>query len=668
MNFRLSKLKNDWALMPYFFSDEQVKEIRKRIRHLKLEHVVYCSFENRYAKSGGLGAVTQTILPWLNEAKWIGSTMLITPYHSHILPHNLVPKLMDVRVFGERILDKVPGKEKKEILACYRRANCTPKTEGYGCYSLRPDLTEEEFERLCDILIQCGYRLEKTGIKFPVYYRGKDIEVELFRHREPYTVPGKGEIFEYYLKADGFFNAQNKINDPYIFSEDKEQNDRLLLDNALFYSRAIPLAMRALGKLKNILFHLQEWQTAMVALSAKAAMLSDVLESCASVQTIHNPFDSGITIETLKECFSWPGSPVSRQIKDLDSNREFAAHFFNKHLTVFQLGLQLTDGQTTTVSESFARELTGDILQTEHFGPHLQQIFKRGGVYGINNGQFHSLPAEFSKGTDIDVEEIAEIKEQKRRELLEALADYHPEGTFGSLSYLEKSIAELPDDIPVIAMSGRLDPNQKGYDIFLEALERMEKDRVKVILTPMAVKDSHLDIFREAAEICEGDLLVFPVRMKPDYFKLMQMGATYTVIPSIYEPFGGAIEYIVNGTPPIARQTGGLKNQVINDINGFLFREPLKSCDVEAIEQFIAASESTKDRKKNPWVIGMVDALHKTLLHAIDIYQNHREEYYELILEGFMQARIFDWKTSARKYCRVFRKVGGPHVIELNRK
>lgn len=657
MHFKLSRWKKDWTLMSYIFSAEQIDIIKQKLRQIKLDHLVYCSFENRLAKSGGLGAVTTTILPWLNETKCINQVYLMTPYYPHIVHHHLVPRVIDEK-FEKEILERVSAQERQEILSFYQVPASQAQSLAGGCYLLREGLFEPERIQLCDLLVRCGYILEKTGLAFNVLYAGREVLVEILRHRHHYTLPRAGVVEEYYLKAEGFFNARNNIHDPYIYDADNSKNnDKLLLENALFYCCAVPLAMKALGKIENIIFHLQEWQTAMVTLTAKTAMLSGVLESCGTVQSIHNPFDSGISFDLLEKGVAQTGSPIVRQIRHLRHNREFLEQFYDSSLTVFQLALQLMDAPATTVSEYFARELTTDIVQTLHFGPHLQAVFQRNGVLGINNGRFHEFAVDFSQGENMVCEEISAIKEKKRRQLLGVLAGSHLAGSFGRLTYQGKGIEDLPGQIPIIVMSGRLDFNQKGYDILLDVLKRFGKDEIKTILMPMAVKDSTLDIFRQVAQQCDGDILVFPVRMQKEYFDIVQMGATYTVMPSIYEPFGGAIEYIVNGTPPIARETGGLRDQVIHGVNGYLYKEPPGCCDLENIKDFFTAATAVEKRLDNPWFIGMANALHHTLTFAIQVYQNRRDRYHELILKGFEQAVTFDWRASARSYCRIFQKV-----------
>ena len=53
----------------------------------------------------------------------------------------------------------------------------------------------------------------------------------------------------------------------------------------------------------------------------------------------------------------------------------------------------------------------------------------------------------------------------------------------------------------------------------------------------------------------------------------------------------------------------------------------------------------------------MADELYNAIKEAIDIYQNHPDDYYRLIIEGFKQARTFTWQRAAKAYFNVYQKV-----------
>ncbi|MBI5740831.1 MAG: glycogen/starch synthase [Nitrospirae bacterium] len=574
MDLALDKWNKDWTLLSRFFRANEIARISEKLGHLKIENVVFCSFENRFAKSGGLAAVTTNILPFLKEVNNIPNVVLMTPFYPNIIDKS---------------------------------------------------------------------NLGSTGIFFSVPYKNKNIHAELYEYTWNYSLPRAGRLKEYYLKADGFFGAGSRMRDPYLYNENNGRvNEEMMRESSLFFCRAVPAALNALGIRENIVFHLQEWQTALLALTSKEAMLDGTLKSCGSAQTMHNSYDCFVPFELLTGI---AGSSLRQKISLMNETG----------LTAYQIGLQVVDAPVTTVSEHFAAEFTSDVLQTEYFAPHLQGIFRNSGVYGVNNGSFTGVAAEYSGLQNGAVEEVRKIKLKKRKALLKVLASYKPKERFGELTYKGKTISALPDKIPLVVMSGRYDPLQKGYDVLLRAVEKFSEDEIKVIMTPLTVRPSDLDYFYEAACKCRGNLTVLPMRLEKGYHEL-QTGATFGLMPSIYEPFGAAVEYMAGGTVNIGRATGGLIDQVDTGC-GFLFREDAVFSTPENIRAFAESGNIVQMRKTNPWLQSMADNLVEALKKAVYVYQYDPDGYYKMVLRGFGKIKHFTWDSSAEKYYRVYEKV-----------
>jgi len=574
MNLNFKGWKKNWSLMSTFFSADEISNITKKLKQLKADNVVFCAFENRFARSGGLATVITNILPSLKESNKIPTVMLMTPFYPHIMDRN---------------------------------------------------------------------KIRSTNVRFDVPFAGSSVRAKLYEHTWTYTVPVRGKITEYYIEAKGFFDSRNKLRDPYIYNEiDKAENNNILLHNALFYCKAVPFALNALGITENIIFHLHEWQTAFISLTSKEAMLKGTLHSGASVQTMHNSYDSTVEWRELKKILTRP--------------RKSSLSAISEHsLSAYQIGLQLVDAPLTTVSENFADELTSDIIQTRHYAPHLQNILKASRTYGINNGMFVDFSFEFPKKEKHTVEEIKKIKLKNRKALLKVLASFKPKDRFGELTYRDKSITKLPDNVPIVVMSGRLDPIQKGYFVLLRAIEKFACDTIKFILAPLPVNPSHLDYFYEVACKCKGNVTVFPLRMKKGYREL-QTGSTFGVMPSIYEPFGAAVEYMASGTVVIGRATGGLVDQ-IDSKSGFLFKEDAVFYNQKNIRDFIESGDIMQIRKTNAWAESMANNLYDTLTKTKALYQNRPAQYYRLIQRGFKKVSDFNWEKAAKKYYQVYNMI-----------
>lgn len=575
-----------------FFQRHEIRVLKKKLQQLKkIDCVVFCSFESRFAKSGGLAAVTTKILPYLREVKHIPNVILMTPFYPNIM-------------------------KQTELSS-------------------------------------------KQSVTVP--FANEQIEVKIFEYSYTYAIPSKGLIKEYYLKADPFFGAKNRLNDPYVYHPDSRRRNNLALQkNSLFFCKSVPFALKKLGIHKNMIFHLQDWQTILIALTSKIAMIDGTLESCGSVYTMHNPFDSGwLQLDSLAEI--------------LDEDRQYKMRQKAKNdLTALKVGVQLVDTSVTTVSDNFAMELKEDILHTRHFIPHLQEIMNAGHIRGVNNGMFVNFPDEFSefqnlgkskKVTPNTIRELKRIKLEKRLELLKVLDEYQPPERFGPLTYKGGPLttgtqsgvkARLPENVPIILMSGRLDLNQKGFDILLQALQRFNEDEIKAVFTPMPIRASDLDYFHKMInQKSNGNITVFPIRMEKG-FKELQIGSTFGIMPSIYEPFGAAIEYMVNGTLVIARKTGGLVDQIDDEVNGFLFKESKNNYNLVNIENFVNASANVVSREKNPWCQDLVDSLYESMRGAMELYRKDNNRYYEMAANGLIKAGRFSWQISSKKYYNIY--------------
>ncbi len=71
----------------YFFNDQEISRLNRNNEEFVIRNIAYCSFENRFAKSGGLGAVTTRIPPYFRQLNGIEKVILISskevlqPFH-----------------------------------------------------------------------------------------------------------------------------------------------------------------------------------------------------------------------------------------------------------------------------------------------------------------------------------------------------------------------------------------------------------------------------------------------------------------------------------------------------------------------------------------------------------------------------------------------------------
>jgi glycogen synthase len=453
------------------------------------------------------------------------------------------------------------------------------------------------------------------------------------------------EILSYYLAVpDRFFAGEN----PYAY---KNQDD-LLLDTLVF-SAAVPFTLSRLGLTEHVLFHAHDWETALIAITSRMAVLSALLCHARTILTLHNSFDSGF--------------PAS-----------FQRTFFGKEIggeTVLQCSIPFLNGPLITVSTPFAAELASDPLQKTVFADHLQKLFCMNPPVGIENGLFGEARSLFSNTIlrQADTGNFDRLLVRKRtfkRRFLKALRHIRDKRIIGRLDL-------DPHDMttPVFYMAGRLDFMQKGFDVMFHAFERLPRNKAKLLFCPSSrsgKRRNELAFFREFVERCGGDIEIWPFKIPRRLYDLFLKGSTFLLMPSMYEPFGSANEGLMNGTPVVARATGGLWLQVNSlapvNVPAFYRDLPLtgkngKPTGILYREEYPdhLASREWRDllelppakRRGMPLYESLVDAAHAALLQALEIGAQPGA-YGALIYNGIREVNRFSWVKAAQKHMQVY--------------
>jgi glycogen synthase len=368
----------------------------------------------------------------------------------------------------------------------------------------------------------------------------------------------------FFLASNQFFQAPAN---PYVNPGDpaapldpyrNPNNTEALAEDALFFSIALPVVLVELAKAghlnsRDVVLHLQDWETAAVAQSIKQTHTSPALASIRCVLTVHNPYDK----------------PLHR----LNSARvcDFAAHLgFELNHSVLEQVIPLLDAPVSTVSAGFAHELRNEPLYTQIFCPHLQTAFRDKGLVGIDNGIFGAStfpfsPESFAEASTGRYERLAREKAGARARLGEILPDYlRTLATDGKVTVWGGPLDLDDPHIPIFLMLGRDDPRQKGFDVMVEAIRAIPRGAAHYIFTVMPGDEGllGLDFMRRLAEERPEEVCVLPTRVAAPVFEALQRGSSFLVMGSLYEPFGAANEGYLSGMPVVARATGGLVQQV----------------------------------------------------------------------------------------------------------
>lgn len=454
----------------------------------------------------------------------------------------------------------------------------------------------------------------------------------------------KAEIPTFFLEIKGRFSAGDN---PYGY-EDKNE---LLLDS-LAFSAAVPFALKQLDMTKNLLFHAHDWETAPIAITSKLAVVSTMLEQARTVLTLHNSFDSGIL-------------PKHKTL------------FFGKNFhgdTILQCTLPLLNGPLTTVSTPFAHELRHDPLQKGIFTDHLQHVFSINPPVGIENGMFGepTLPFTIKAVEEAENGNLVSLVVQKdayRQRFIDELKAMNDPRVRGTVKFTAKTAKA-----PVFFMSGRLDFMQKGFDVIFHAFRKLPRGKAKLFFCPSSRNDDNgLEFFEKMVSECKGDIMMVPYRITREQYNVFLQGATFLLMPSLYEPFGAATEGLMQGTPVIARGTGGLWIQVNPSIGlyipslygnilclenrmdrptGILYREDYPDSIAEKNWRELL-NLPPDERIKNPLYTAMVDSASNALEMAIDVYSN-TDMYAEMILNGIKSVHQFTWERAVKKYQKVY--------------
>ena len=495
-------------------------------------------------------------------------------------------------------------------------------------------------------------QISKTGIRFKLKFGGSSNLVRILQHRDD------SGYMHYLLEADRFFNAPK---DPYINPGDPDQ----LLEDSLFFCSAVPVALRALDMSSDMVLHLQDWESASVAQTAK---LDSNFGPHACLLTLHNPYDRGLdkTAARLISASNLPGETILTKM------------------------IPLVDGPLSTVSENFARELTNEFLHTDVFADHLQELFREKSIIGVDNGLFGELSFPFSQDalTRAEAGDFSLIRDEKkeRRIRLGEVIGNCLDGLEPDQQVWGDGIDLSDPNLPVFFFLGRDDPRQKGYDVAAAAISSIPKGLARYVFTPMPGDEGFegLRFLKRLAEERPGEVIVFPFRVDFEAFTALQKGSSFMVMCSLYEPFGGATEAYLAGMPVVARATGGLIQQVFpldktslpascskivdkyhgsdSMPTGFLFREPDLASEIDDWQKMVDCAyldqtpvgDRLDDRRKIGLFNEMSRAAGSALRDAIALYADNQDAYAEMIYHGYKMLSRFSWDRAIKSYRKLY--------------
>lgn len=353
--------------------------------------------------------------------------------------------------------------------------------------------------------------------ELPVVYNGELNTVGVYATKLP-----KSNVDLYMLKSDKYFGSMGKeafLNKP---SETQAFS---------FFSRCIAELIKSRFNTYDLI-HCNDWHTGLVT-----HILEDefAMDRPATIMTIHN--------------LSYQGIGDSSVVKNLGLDPE--AHGFIKwdisdgSVNFLMQGIASSDF-INTVSPSYAAELLANSDSSQ-----INEVLssRKDRFIGILNGvDYAAFPRTYDKSN------WQSGKESSKMNLIKELG-------LGS------------EDSPLFSAITRLDPNQKGLDLLLDAVPYIVEKGGKFILLGSGNK-----VWEEKFQQLQDNLGKQYVSINTSFDAELALriykGSDFFLIPSRFEPCGlTQMIAMWYGAVPVAHAVGGLKDSIKHGKTGFLFNE-----------------------------------------------------------------------------------------------
>lgn len=270
-----------------------------------------------------------------------------------------------------------------------------------------------------------------------------------------------------------------------------------------------------------------------------------------------------------------------------------------------------------TVSPTYAKEIL-----TEEYGAGLNEIIrnKEQKISGILNGIDYDSRCPLKDKNVIYHYNTTEVQEDYPYKI------YFPlEGKKMNKKFLQEKLRfKVSEKIPLIGFIGRFDSKQKGIELIHKILRRINLKKFQFVILGEG-EIEWVERFNWLASFYEKNISyisVFDTRLASQIYA----GSDFLLVPSKYEPCG-LIQMIAMryGTIPIAHATGGLKDSIIDNKDGFLFKK-YSSFELE-----------------------------KALKRAVNIWVNNKKYYQNMVINAM--TKDFSWDKSAKEYINLYQKL-----------
>lgn len=396
-------------------------------------------------------------------------------------------------------------------------------------------------------------------------------------------------------KADVYYKKYDFpmyfIDNDYYFNRDGIYGHYDDGERFAFFSKAVLDMLPAVDFIPDVI-HLNDWQTGPVSLFLKETYKDFLIfKNTKTLFTIHNLQFQGNFGADMFDMFEAPEEVYKRTE-------------FDGKLSFMKTGIEFSD-LINTVSKTYMYE-----IQTPAFGCRMENVIRSrsGSLKGVLNGiDFEEYNPETDKAIyqNYNSSSFYLKHENKKR--------------------LRQEIGLNDWEVPLLGMVSRL-TSQKGFDIFLEAAQRILDMNVE--LAVLGTGESYIENALKELEGRNPGRVKIILGFNEALAHKIYAASDFFVMPSYFEPCGlSQIIALRYGSVPIVRKVGGLNdtvwqyNSYNRSGNGFVF----ENYDANALI----------------WSVG----------EALGAY---RSGEWENIVKNAM-ASNFSWEASAKEYIDIYK-------------
>jgi starch synthase len=410
-----------------------------------------------------------------------------------------------------------------------------------------------------------GQKNTKIG-SFKIDYAGKKEEVNIYQSRF-----FEADIPIYFLENHTYLNVPSK-------------------DTFAFFNLALVcLLEKKLLSWQPDIVHCNDHHTGLVPLLIKHKAVP-----AKTLLTIHNLYYQGIVPIDVAEKMGINHS----KCQVLEWERK------SKKINFLLEGIIHAD-VVNTVSPTYAKEIF-----TLEYGEGIEEILlaQKQKIYGILNGIDYKIRNPENDKYISYHYSLKNIKEKKNNK-----------------TFLQKKLGlDINDQIPLISFIGRLTNDQKGIELMYEMMKQLDLRQYQFVFLGQGNEEWE-NKFLWLSRFNSKNIY-FSYRFDEPLASQIYAGSDFILIPSLFEPCGLVqMTAMCYGTIPIARSTGGLKDSIIDGVDGFLFEDYSVDGLKNAFEKAISI------RKENP-------------------------RKFNTMIEAAMK-KDFSWNKSAKKYINLYNKL-----------